>query len=107
MHARVSDLAESSGRLRFRAHRYGLPQLRTASALCFQNISRLNTWPACASVNASRAALRLPAHDSRSGWFATPYLCDSYIRYSAPVYPGALPKLFPLTKHINFGSAPG
>jgi hypothetical protein len=49
-------------------------------------------WLACmCSVNASRAALRLPAHDSRSGWFATPYLCDSYIRYSAPAYPGALP----------------
>jgi hypothetical protein len=28
MHARVSDLAESSGRLRFRAHRCCLPQLR-------------------------------------------------------------------------------
>jgi Aspartyl protease len=41
--------------------------------------------------NASRAALRPPAHDSRSGRFATPYLCDSYIRDSALVYPGALP----------------
>ena len=32
------------------------------------------------SVNASRAALRLPAHDSGSGWLATPYPCDFFIR---------------------------
>src|SRR5713226_3733337 len=44
-------------------------------------------------VNASRAALRLPAHDSGSGWLAMPYLYDFYIRDSTPVYPGALPNL--------------
>src|ERR1700730_13846263 len=32
------------------------------------------TLPACSPVNASRAALRLPAHDSGPGWLATPYL---------------------------------
>jgi len=42
------------------------------------------------SVNASRAASRLPAHDSGPGWLATPYLCDSCIRNFTPVYPGAL-----------------
>src|SRR3954447_19784252 len=52
-------------------------------------ISQLNTLPACASVNASMAALRLAMHDSRSGWFATPFLYDSFIHYSTPVYPGA------------------
>ena len=41
------------------------------------------------SVNASRAALRLPAHDSGPGWLATPYLYDSCIRDFTPVYPGA------------------
>src|SRR5882757_6849871 len=30
----------------------------------FRPLSRLNTLPACSPVNASRAALRLPAHDS-------------------------------------------
>jgi hypothetical protein len=40
--------------------------------------------------NASRAALRLPAHDSGPGWLATPYLYDSCIRDFTPVYPGAL-----------------
>ena len=53
-------------------------------------ISQLNTRPACAPVNASMAASRLATHDSGSGWFATPFLCDSFIHNSTPVYPGAL-----------------
>src|SRR5713101_722930 len=56
-------------------------------------ISQLNTRPACAPVNASPAALRLPTHDSGPGWFATPFLCDSFIHDSTPVYPGALRNL--------------
>jgi hypothetical protein len=56
-------------------------------------ISQLNTQPACAPVNASMVALRLATHDSGSGWFATPFLCDSFIHYSTPVYPGALNNL--------------
>ena len=52
-------------------------------------ISQLNTLPACAPVNASMAALRLATHDSGSGWFATPFLYDSFIHNSTPVYPGA------------------
>ena len=52
-------------------------------------ISQLNTLPACAPVNASPPASRLATHDSGSGWFATPFLYDSFIHYSTPVYPGA------------------
>ena len=52
-------------------------------------ISQLNTLPACAPVNASMAASRLAMHDSGSGWFAKPFLYDSFIHYSTPVYPGA------------------
>ncbi len=48
-------------------------------------ISRLNTSPARAPVNASAPTLRSTPHDSGSGWFATPFLYDSFIRYSAPV----------------------
>ena len=48
------------------------------------------TLPACPPVNASRAALRLSAHDSGPGWLATPYLYDFCIRDFTPVYPGAL-----------------
>ena len=52
-------------------------------------ISELNTWPACAPVNASPAMLPPPAHDSEPGWVAGPFLYGSFIRYSMPVYPGA------------------
>src|SRR2546430_17238364 len=56
-------------------------------------ISQLNTRPACAPVNASMATSRLAMHDSGSGWFAYPFLYDSFIHYSTPVYPGALRSL--------------
>jgi hypothetical protein len=56
-------------------------------------ISQLNAPPACAPVNASMAASRLAMHDSGSEWFAKPFLCDSSIHYSTPVYPGALSSL--------------
>jgi hypothetical protein len=52
-------------------------------------ISQLNTLPACTPVNASVVALRLATHDSGSGWVATPFLCNSFIYDSTPVYPGA------------------
>ena len=56
-------------------------------------ISQLDGRPACAPVNASVAASRLATYDSGSGWFATPFLCDSFIHNSTPVYPGALSSL--------------
>src|SRR5215831_15714273 len=56
-------------------------------------ISQLNTLPACAPVNASMATLRLATHDSGSGWFANPFLYDSFIHDSPPVYPGARHRL--------------
>jgi hypothetical protein len=63
------------------------------------------TLPACSPVNASRAALRLPAHDSGPGWLATPYLYDSCIRDFTPVYPGALQHWVQLARslEVNFG----
>jgi hypothetical protein len=39
--------------------------------------------------NASSAVSRPPSHDSRPGWFATPFLYDSFIHDSTPVYPDA------------------
>ena len=53
-------------------------------------ISQLNTLPALPPVNASMAASRLATHDSGPGWLATPFLYDSFIHNSTPVYPGAL-----------------
>ena len=52
-------------------------------------ISQLNALPACAPVDASHPASRLTAHDSGSGRLARPFLCDSLIHDSTPVYPGA------------------
>ena len=40
-------------------------------------------------LNASRAALPPSLHGSGSGWFATPFLYDSFIHYFTPVYPDA------------------
>src|SRR5215472_5926498 len=52
-------------------------------------MSRLNTSPACAPVNASLPALRLRAHDSEPVWLARPSPYGSFIHTSTPVYPGA------------------
>ena len=60
-------------------------------------ISQLNTLPACTPVNASMAVLRLAMHDSGPGWIATPFLYDSFIHISTPVYPGALRNLLTQT----------
>jgi len=40
--------------------------------------------------NASSAASRPPSHGSGPEWLAMPSLYDSFIRYSMPVYPGAI-----------------
>jgi hypothetical protein len=53
------------------------------------HISRLNTRPACAPVNASPEPLQAPAHDSGPVWLAKPSPCDSLIRYTSPVFIGA------------------
>ena len=45
--------------------------------------------------NASSATLPPPSHGSGPGWFATPSLYDSFIRYSMPVYPGAIQAILP------------
>src|SRR4029453_4232342 len=65
--------------------------------------------PACLSpVNASCSALRSATHDSGPGWFANPFLYDSFIRYSMPFYPAAPGSTFPLLwpDPFIFGVAP-
>ena len=56
----------------------------------FAIISQLNTLPALPPVNASMAALRPSTHDAGPGRLAGPFLYDSFIHNSTPVYPGAL-----------------
>ena len=41
-------------------------------------------------ANASSASLPPPSHGPGSGWFATPFLHDSFIHYFTPVYPDAI-----------------
>jgi hypothetical protein len=54
--------------------------------------------PAGAPANASPAMSPPPARDSRSGWFATPFLWGSCIPDFLPVYPGAFaPSALPLS----------
>ena len=64
-------------------------------------ISQLNTQPACAPINASMVASRLATHDSGPGWIASPFLYDSFIHNSTPVYPGALRKLLVTQTRID------
>jgi len=87
---RVSDRAGPIRLLRYQDDRYCLPRPSRVSAPGVNSISRLNTWLAHTFVNASRLTLRPTAHDSRSAWFATPLLYDSFIRNNLPVYPGAI-----------------
>jgi hypothetical protein len=56
-------------------------------------ISQLHTLPALPPVNASMAASRLSTHYSGPERLAKPFLYDSFIHNSTPVYPGALSTL--------------
>jgi len=47
---------------------------QTASASRTTKLSRLNTWPTGAPVNASSLASRPAAHDSGPMWFALPFI---------------------------------
>ena len=85
----VSDRAELRRRSRYRGAGWGLPHLSTASALRSNPVSRLNTRPARAPVNASTPPLQAAPHDSGSVWVASPSPYDSCIHDTSPVYPGA------------------
>ena len=90
MHARGLRLREVQ-RMLAMAHPPVLPSaMRNDVGTPVAIISQLNTRPACTPVNASMAALRLATHDSGPGWIAIPFLYDSFIHNSTPVYPGAL-----------------
>jgi len=78
------------------------PALRSIAFLFARHRRRLWSWLFRSSStsgipslhvplpNASSAALRLPSHGSGSGWFATPFLHDSFIHCFTPVYPDAI-----------------
>ena len=68
----VSDRAGSPAHSPWRVRVCCLPLKTTASAPWFNLISRLNTPPVCAPVNASPVPSRAPTHDSGSPWLAGP-----------------------------------
>ncbi|MCW5982736.1 MAG: ATP-binding protein [Bryobacteraceae bacterium] len=93
MHAWGLRLRRAAARSRCRAPRYCLPVGLTRSAPGWNDFGA--HWLGIPSLhvplsNASRAALRLPPHGSGPGWFATPFLYDSFIHNFTPVYPDAI-----------------
>jgi len=72
------DYAGPDGSSRYRSHQCCLPVRSTRSAPEMR-FSKLNSRPVDASVYASPGTSRHPAQDSRSGWFATPFLWGSFI----------------------------
>jgi hypothetical protein len=80
------DYAGPAGNSRYRSRQCGLPVASTRSAPELR-FSKLNSRPVDASVYASPGTSRHPAQDSRSRWFATPFLWGSFIPDCTPVYP--------------------
>jgi hypothetical protein len=85
---RAYDYGGFSSPSRFRSIRCGLPFGRTRSASPLGSRSSIS-WPTDASVYASAPTSRWTRQDSRSGWFAIPFLRGSLIPCNMPVYPGA------------------
>jgi hypothetical protein len=81
----VSDRAGSRRVSRYRRAEWSLPLLLTASAPRRNELSRLNTRPARAPVNASTPPSQVTPHDSGSVWVAGPLPYDSFIHYTSPV----------------------
>ena len=86
----LSDYAGPVGNSRLRFRQCCLPVRSTRSAPDIR-FSKLNSRPVGASVYTSPGTSRHPAQDSRSRWFATPFLWGSFIPDCTPVYPGDRP----------------
>ena len=82
------DYAGPGGDSRWRPRQCGLPVESTRSAPGIR-FSKLDSSPVDASVYASPGTSRHPAQDSRSRWFATPFLWGTFIPDCTPVYPDA------------------
>ena len=80
------DYAGPDGSSRYRSHQCCLPVRSTRSAPELR-FSKLSSRPVDASVYASPGTSRHPAQDSRSRWFAIPFLWGSFLPDYTPVYP--------------------
>ncbi len=85
---RLLDYAGPDENSRSRFRQCGLPVTSTRSAPEIR-FSKLDSSPVDASVYTSPGTSRHPAQDSRSRWFATPFLWGSFIPDCTPVYPDA------------------
>jgi hypothetical protein len=110
MHAWGLRLRRAALLSRWRAPRCGLPCSMTPSA------PRLGDFGAhtfgmpslhMPLSNASTAASRPPSHGSGSGWFATPFLYDSFIHDFTSVYPDAIHALACLFFTASWGAVAG
>ena len=82
------DYAGPAEDLRCRPRQFCLPDRSTRSAPGIR-FSKLDSSPVDTSVYTSPDPSRHPAQDSRSRWFATPFLWGSFIPDCTPVYPDA------------------
>jgi hypothetical protein len=89
IHAWGLRLRRSAAHSQYRAPPYCLPVRDTPSASRISDFGAQFPSLHIPLSNASSAASRLPSHGSGPGWFATPFLYDSLIHYSTPVYPDA------------------
>ena len=109
----VFDSAGIAPRSRFRVAQCCLPCCLTPSAP--RNTRFRSSIPSLQIPlsNASSAASRPPSHGSGPGWLATPSPYDSFIRYSMPVYPGAIqtqvsaPRMRPQNRQGVFAACGG
>jgi hypothetical protein len=67
------------------ARRSMLPSAFSRASALRTEFTPLNGWPARIPVNASRTALRPPAHDSGAVWFARPSLLWTCTTHLLPV----------------------
>jgi hypothetical protein len=100
---RLLDYAGPDENSRCRFRQCGLPVACTRSAPGIR-FSKLDSSPVDASVYTSPGASRRPAQDSRSRWFATPFLWGSFIPDCTPVYPDACA---PSRSRLRMGFAAG
>ena len=85
---RLCDYAGPDGSSRF-ALPPVWPSLGSTWSAPGLRFSKLNSSPVDASVYTSPGTSRHPAQDSRSRWFAIPFLWSSFIPDCTPVYPDA------------------
>ena len=85
----VYDYAGPHSNSRYCLRACCLPQMCSGSAPPNFRFSKLNTLPAGTPIYASTFASRRLPQNSGPGWFATPFLQDSFIPYCMPVDPGA------------------